>query len=245
MIDARSQWRRPVVVATAACLLTVAGCSDSDSDPMTPAGASTSPSSSAAASPAAGPTADAGARPALLRVAAATRVVKSYAFTTSQSAGTTVTRLSGRAVRPGSLTYTLTSAGRTEQIVRINAVTYRRVPPAGFRMLVKSQAPVDPLGSLIKVLQGLKDVSRTSSPAGTTFRGVLDGPTAAAIGLVGGAIPAPGVVVPVVLTADRSARVTRFTADIPLRVAGKPVRLMLITAFTGLNKQAAIRAPRR
>lgn len=232
-----------MVVATALCLLALSGCRQGD--PALPVEESASSAASASASPTAEAGADPGARTALLRVAAATRALKSYAFTSSQTAGTTVTRLSGRAVRPGTLTYSLTDAGRTEQIVRINAVTFRRVPPAGYRRLVRSQAQVDPLSSLVKVLTALKDVSRSTGPTGTTFRGTLDGATASAIGLVSGATPTPGVVVPVVLIADANARVTRFTADVPLRVAGNPVRLQMVTTFTGFNKQPAIKAPRR
>lgn len=231
-----------------ACLALSAGCSGSSTAPRS---ADTSPSASA---PAAASSATSGtgidattAGAALRRVATRVKALRSYQFAASQTltGGSTpqTTRLSGRAIRPSSVFLTLTTGGRTVQLVGIGAVAYRRVPPAGYKRLVRPSSLRDPLASVTAVLGRLASVASTPTAAGTVFSGMLSGPDAAAAGLVANLTPAPGLTLPVRLTTDRLGRLVRFEFTAPLRAGDRQLVLRQVTTYGGFNAQPPIPRP--
>jgi hypothetical protein len=190
----------------------------------------------------------AAAAAALRRAVVATKAVRSYRFAAEQTVtgGPTpqVTRLTGRAIRPSALTYTLVAGTSTQQVVRLGSVTYRRVPPAPYKRLVKPTPVVDPLASVIAVLTRVGDVAMTPSSLGTDFTASLPGEAAAQAGLVGNAQPAPGLTIPVRVRADRRGRVTRLELVEPLQAGSRRLVLRQITTYGGFDGQPAIARPR-
>jgi hypothetical protein len=181
------------------------------------------------------------------RVLVATKALRSYAFSAEQvltgGSAPQVTRLTGRAVRPRALAFTLKVGGRTEQVVRLGSMTYRRVPPARYRRLVKAAPVVDPLASLAAILSRLSGVRSSPAKQGTSFTGTLSGADAAAAGLVGNATAAGGLVVPVQLLVDRHAHVTRLALTVPLQAGTRRLSLRQTTTYGGFNAQPPISRP--
>lgn len=188
------------------------------------------------------------ATPALRRALAATKVIRSYRFAAEQQVtggpAPQVTRLTGRVLRPSNLTYTLTGSGQTQQIVRLGAVTYRRVPPGPYKRVVKAARIVDPLGSVTGIITRLTQVTSTPAAGGTDFAGSLSGSDAAAAGLVGNATPGTGLAVPVRVRVDTRGRVVRLELTAPLQAGGQRLVLRQITTYGGFDVQPAIAAPR-
>jgi hypothetical protein len=239
----RHRWLR--AVSAASVLLVTSACSGGSS--TTPRAAQ---AHSSAASPPAGSAAPAttDATAALRRAAAATRALHSYQFNAEQTVtgGSTpqATQLSGRVVRPSALTYILVAGGHTQQIVRLGTVAYRRVPPAGYRRLAKPLPLVDPLDSVIKILSRLTAVTSRRGSNGTDFTGTLSGTAAAAAGLVGNAVPAPGLAVPVSVRVDSHGLVTQLRFTAPLVAGSRQLVLRQIATYGGFNTQAPILRPR-
>lgn len=240
--------RRGLTVAATALVLTGA-CSGSGSG--TAAGPASTP---VAASPtggrtaAAGSTAAADAAAALGRAIRATSAVRSYRFSAEQTVtggpAARTTRLNGRAIRPSSLTYVLSTGGRTQQIVRLGPVTYRRVPPGPYRRLVKATPLTDPIVSVTAIMRRLTKVTSTPSSLGTGFTGSLSGADATASGLVGNAAAAPGLAIPVQVRVDRQGRVTRLELSAPLQAGASRLLLRQVTTYGGFNRQPPITRPR-
>lgn len=193
-------------------------------------------------------TADPDAAAALRRSIAATKGIRSYRFSAEQTVtggpAPQTTRLNGRAIRPSSLTYVLMAGGRTQQIVRLGPVTYRRVPPGPYRRLVKATPLADPIVSVIAIMSRLTTVTAKPSPLGTDFTGSLSGADAAATGLVGNAAPAPDLTVPVQVRVDRQGRVTRLELTAPLKAGTSRLVLRQVTTYDGFNSQPPIARPR-
>jgi hypothetical protein len=245
-MTALSPRRRWLLAPGAAACLALAACSGGST---TSAGtkapvASGSPTSSAPVPPAGSPNAAA----ALHRSVTATKAVRSYRFNAEQRVtggpAVQVSRLSGRVLRPASLTYTLVSGGHTEQVVRLGGVTYRRIPPGRYKRLVKATRAVDPLGSVTAILTRLSAVTSAPAAAGTDFSGSLSGADAAAAGVVGNAAPGPGLTVPVRVHVDRSGRVTRLELSAPLQAGSSRLLLRQVTTYGGFNHQPPIARPR-
>lgn len=239
--------RRWLLASGAVACLGLSACSGSSGGASGPA--RTAPTASS--SPSSGATAPAGtadAAAALRRAVRVTTSVRSYRFAAQQTVtggpAPQVTSLTGRAIRPVSLTYTLRSGGTVQQIVRLGAVTYRRVPPGRYKRLVKATPPADPLGSVIGILSRVSNVTSVPGTAGTDFSASLSGQAAANAGLVGNAQPAPGLIIPVKVRADRRGRITRLELSEPLQAGAHRLLLRQITTYGGFNAQPPIARPR-
>jgi hypothetical protein len=240
----RHRW---LLATGAAACLALTACSGSAGSAAHPSAAATAASPTASAVPTA-PVGTAEAAAALRRAVRVTASVRSYRFAAEQTVtggpAPQVTRLTGRAIRPAALTYTLLSGGRTQQIVRVGGVTYRRVVPGRYKRLVKATPPVDPLHSLVGILNRVASVTSAPTAGGTDFTGSLSGQAAAAAGLVGNAKPAPGLTIPVKVRADRLGRITRLELTEPLQAGARRLLLRQVTTYGGFNAQPAIARPR-
>jgi hypothetical protein len=240
----RHRW---LLAAGAVACLGLTACSGSSGAANGPSPTAPAPGGSPSADPAA-PAGTADAAAALRRALRVTKSVRSYRFGAEQTViggpAPQVTRLTGRAIRPASLTYTLRSGGTTQQIVRLGTVTYRRVPPGRYKRLVKATPPVDPLGSIVAVLSRVSNVTSAPEAAGTDFSASLSGQAAADAGLVGNAHPAAGLTIPVKVRADRLGRITRLELSEPLQAGSHRLLLRQITTYGGFNAQPPIARPR-
>jgi len=193
-------------------------------------------------------TTDPVAAASLRRAIVATKAVRSYRFSAEQrvSGGPTpqITRLTGRVIRPSSLTYSLVTAGQTQQVVRLGSVTYRRVLPGPYKRVLKAARIVDPLGSVTGILTRLAGVTSAPASGGTDYTGSLSGQDAAAAGLVGNAAPGAGLAVPVQVRVDGRGRVIRLELTAPLQSGTNRLMLQQITTYAGFDAQPAIARPR-
>ena len=229
MIMLTPRWRR-FGAATAACL------------PLLSAAACTSSAHKSSPSPTASPTTDAAAATAITRAIAATKVVRTYNFRAVQrlTGGATpqTTVLAGRAARPASITYTLTVGTSTQQVVRIGGRTFLRVPPAPWKALAKAGPAVDPLASLLPLLNGLQHATLT----GNTLKGDVPASALSAAHLAPNGAGA-GASAPVVLTLDGAGRVTSVNVHLNVQAGAKRLDVNETTTFSAFDHIRPIKAP--
>ena len=240
MTFSTQQWRR-FGAATAACLslLGAAACSSS-STPRT--AAATTPSTTSAAPATGSKLDDPLAKVAVAKAIAATKGLHSYSFRAVQALAGGATKqttvLTGRAVRPASIAYTLTVGSSTQQVVRVGGRTFLRVPPAGWKALSKPGPAVDPLTSLLPLLNNLQHAR--------LHAGVLTGDVAGSALSQAHLAPAgaaAGAVAPVSFTLDAAGRVTSVDLRLSLQAGAKRLQLNESTTFTGFNLAPPIKAP--
>lgn len=232
-----SQWRRFGAVTSAFLLLALlAGCSGSPAKPTSsPTG--TTPTATALGAPKA-PTATQVAAQAL----AATRAIRSYLFRASQTLTggphPRATTISGRAVRPSSVSYTLVSGSRSQSVVKIGRRLYRRVPPGGWKLIATPTPSVDPLRSLLTLLPGIRHATLT----GRTLSGDVPAQVLILAGLapVGGSA---GAAAPVTISLDAAGRVASLRLVVTIAAKGHRLLLTETTAFSGFNIGPQIKAP--
>ena len=227
-------------------VLSASACSGSSLTParVAPGGSSPLPSPTTAAAPTAAATADPAGMAALAAARRRTVALRSYTFRAEQrvSGGPReqVTVIAGRAVRPGSLAYRLTTGASSQDVVKIGTRTYLRVPPAGFKVLIRPTAVVDPLASLLALLSAVHDPHLS----GRRLSGTVPAAALAKAGLAP-AGASPGASVPVELALDGGSRVTSVAVRLSLRAGSSTLVLRESTAFTGFDRAAAITAPAR
>lgn len=235
------QWRR-FGAATAACLplLGAAACSSSSSAPRT--AAANTPSTTSTAPTAGSRLDDPLAKVAVAKAIAATKTLQSYSFRAVQALAGGATKqttvLTGRAARPASIAYTLTVGSSTQQVVRVGGRTFLRVPPAGWKALAKPGPAVDPLTSLLPLLNNLQHAR--------LHAGVLSGDVAGSALSQAHLAPAgaaPGAVAPVSFTLDAAGRVTSVDLRLSVQAGAKRLQLNESTTFTGFNHAPPIKAP--
>lgn len=230
-------------VSTAAALsvLTVlTGCSGSvGSSPAS--NTSTSTSHRPPATPVGG-AADAAALAALSRAEQVTRALHSYSFSATQrlSGGATAqqTLLTGRAVRPGAVSYDVSVAGKHQLVIKVGGRTFVRVPPAAWKALTKPGPTVDPVASLVPLLTGLTDPTLTARTLrGTVASGVL---TAAGLAPAGAPSTARSAVT---FTLDAAGHVTSVSLSLKVKAGTQTLTLDELTTFNQFNTAPAIKAP--
>ena len=169
---ARGAWRVAAPLAFVAVALTA--CSSSS----TP---SAGPSSSPLASSTASSTGDSAAVAAIrhaITVSAATRSFRFVASEVLSGDATHATVVRGSVVRSQGVSYVLTANGHTTQVVRIKGATYVRKVPGAWERLRTPAAVVDPIGSLLAILNGLDGAGSTTTGTAVVVTGNLS--TAAA-----------------------------------------------------------------
>ena len=212
--------RAAAPLAIAATLLT--GCT-SPSQAPTPA-----------AAPSAGPAAAAQRNAAL----SATRALHSYTFTSVTSLGTDITRVTGRAVLPDAVSYTVRKGATTQSVVRIRDTTYVRASPSA--TWVKRATPARaPLASLTAPLAAA-DALRLD-PAGTTLSATISAAAATRAGLLNAGSSA--ATLPLTFTLDARGHVTRFTLSAELALSGHTVTLTETTNYATFDQAPTIKAP--
>lgn len=179
---------------------------------------------------------DPAALAARAKAIAATKALHSYAFRATQrisgGARPQVTVLSGRAVRNGGVTYTLTVGGTSQQVVKVGGRTFLRRPPGRWKALAKPTPTVDPISTLLPLLQQLTRASLT----GNHLSGAIP-----ANALASGA--APGVLAPVTFILNPAHQVTSIGLHATVKAGAQSLVLDAVTAFSGFNRAPAIRAP--
>jgi len=222
---------RPLAAAVATLVLSGACASPQHVPPAaspTAAGAATT-----AGSPATG---------ALGQAIAASRRLSSYAFATTLAVGSSTTRISGAVVQPDELTYTLTTGGRSEQVVRLLGATYVRTVPGHWKRLPKAQPASDPVQALITVLSGITGPTTSVVVGETVVAGILPPPVAQAAGL----LPAGAsrtVRVAVSVTIDPAHQVTRLQVVLPVSVRGRVLQAVQTTTFSRFDSVPPITVP--
>jgi hypothetical protein len=188
------------------------------------------------------PTADAQASRVLAAAITATAALRSYTFVSTQiltSTRAVRSTLSGAAVRPSSVTYTLAAGGKRTQVVRLPTATYLRVLPARWSKLRKPGRSLDPLTSLLALLRSLQDPRTTPGSRDTGLRAVVPASAAAA-----GGLPVGSAAAVIRLTFDAGHRVTSATINTTVsRTGQRPVQVSLSTHYGTFNKVSALRAP--
>lgn len=236
-----TRWRRfGAATAVCAALAGVAGCSgtgNTSTSNGTGSRATAAPSASTAAD-------DPAAVAAVAKAIAATRALRSYAFRSEQvlSGGPREQRtvLSGRAVRPTSIVYTLTSGATSQQVVRVGGRTYLRVPPAGWKALKRAPPAVDPIATLLPLLSELQ----APRLVGSVLTGGVSAAALSKARLAPGG-PAPTGLTPVTFVLDGAGRVASVRMSLMVQAGSRRLKLDGSTRFSGFNAAPAIRPPGR
>ncbi len=235
MITTPLRWQRVSAATAVGCALLLSSCSGT--------GASTTdgtPTKQPPSSPAA-PTPDAAALAAQAKAVALTRQVRAYAFTAVQTLkGPTVQRtvLTGRAIRPSSITYNLLVGTSRQQVIKIGATTFVRLPPAGWKAIAKPTPTADPLASLLPLLAGL----RNPSLIGAVLSGTVTAATLSEAKLAPGGSQS-GADAPVRFTLDPRGRVASVTVILKVNAGNQILMLEGSTRFSSFDKVAVITPP--
>jgi hypothetical protein len=235
-----SQRRCLGTAAVAVALIAVTACSGGGStakpDHPTTAAPSSAPTKAAAAAP------DPAALAALGKAESLTKALHSYAFRASQqlSGGAKVqqTVLTGRAIRPGAVSYDLSVGGKHQQVIKVGGHTFVRVPPGAWKALSKPGPTVDPIASLLPLLANLSEPALS----GLALTGKVPATVLSKAGLAP-AGAAPSAATPVRFALDAAGHVTAVTLRLTVKAGTQTLVLDEITSFTQFNKVAAIKAP--
>jgi hypothetical protein len=194
-----------------------------------------------ASQPAAASADPAGAK-AVARAVVATKAIRSYGFRAQQLlvGGTTPQRtaLAGRAIRPSSIVYTVTVGKATQQVVRVGGRTYLRVPPAPWKALAKAGPAVDPVASLLTLLNHLQQPHLQGSlltgavPASALSEAHLAPPGASA-----------GAAAPAEFRLDAHGRASSVALKLSFQAGARRLELSETTSFYGFNSAPAIKPP--
>lgn len=221
------RWRRSGAATAVVLGLVVgtAGCSGNGGSPR-PAAVASDPAGVAA----------------LAKAVSATAALRSYAFQASQTitggASPQATTVTGRAVRPSSLAYTVTVGRASQQVVKIGRIVYVRIPPAGWKQLTKPTATVDPVATLLALLAAGRSPQLSGSvltmevPAAALSKAQL-APTGAA----------PGSATPVTLALDKAGRVTSVSIVMTVKAGARTLKVEEATLFTSFGSVPAITKP--
>jgi hypothetical protein len=221
------RWRR-LGVATAVVLgllAGTAGCSG-NKDTNTPAAVASDPAGEAA----------------LAKAVTATAALRSYAFRATQTirggAAPQTTVVAGRAVRPASLSYTVTVGRTSQEVVKIGRVVYVRIPPATWKQLVKPTVTVDPVASLTALLEA----AQSPRLSGTTL--TMEVPAAAlSKAQLAPTGAAPGAATPVTLALDAAGRVMSVSIVMTVKAGAKTLTVEEATLFSSFGSVPAITKP--
>ena len=236
MTETSVRWRRwQRFGAASAALIVLAGCSNSSqhANQANHAGRSASPSTSAVEDPA--------GRAATARAIAAMKAVRSYRFTAVQrltGPQTQTTVLTGTAIRPASISYSITVGASVQQVIKIGRTTFVRVPPARWKALAKPTPLADPLASLLPVLEALqKPILSGRVLTGEVSAEALSQARLAPAGAHAGAVT------PVRLTLDPAGRVTSVALRLTVKAGSRTVVVDESTQFGAFGHVRPIKAP--
>jgi hypothetical protein len=227
----RGAWR------LAAPLALVAVASTACSSSSTPSAGS---SSTPLASPTASSTADSAAVAAVrhaVTVAAATHSFRFVATEVLSGDATHATVVRGSVVRSQGVSYVLTANGHSTQVVRIKGATYVRKVPGAWEHLRTPAPVVDPIGSLLAILNGLDGAG--STPSGTTV--VVTGNLSMAAATTAQIPTTPGHPPRVSITIDAAGDITRLVVTTTAR--GGATAVTLTTTYTAFNTVAPLKPP--
>ena len=243
-----SPQRRPRTVMaatiTVASLALLAGCS---SGPGKATALQASPGSRVSLPASSGPVPDLGAMAAVGKAITATKALRSYAFHASQQltggAGAQQTVLIGKVIRPGSVSYTLTVGGQTQQVINLAGRTYLRRPPGSWKALANPKSAVDPVASLLPLLTALAQPTLV----GNVLRGTVPANVLTASGLApAGTTDRTGIAnTPVTFTLDGAGQVTDLALRIVVKAGAKTLTVQQATSFSLFDAVPAIVAPGR
>lgn len=179
---------------------------------------------------------------ALAKAVSATAALRSYAFQATQritgGAAPQTTTVTGRAVRPSSLAYTVTVGRSSQDVVKIGPVVYVRIPPAAWKRLVTPTATVDPVATLSALLAAAQSPRLSGSaltllvPAAALSKAQL-APTGAA----------PGAATPVTLALDKAGRVQSVSIVMTVKAGARTLRVEEATLFSAFGAVRAITKP--
>lgn len=232
------------------CLSTAAGLSVltlltgcSGSSPAAKGLASPNPTSTTGGVNApAGPTSDSAAVAARSKAEQVTKALHSYSFRATQrlagGAKPQQTILTGRAIRPGAVSYDVSVEGKQQLVIKVGGRTFVRVPPAAWKALAKPGPTVDPVASLLPLLTGLTHPTLT----GPTLRGTVASSVLTAAGLAptGGTSTAPCTVT---FTLDAADHVMSVALSLKVKAGTQTLTLDEVTVFSEFNTAPAINAP--
>ena len=238
------QRRRTVMAAavTGASLALIAGCS---TGPGRASALPASPGSGVSLPASSNPAPDLVAVAAVGKAITATKALRSYAFHASQqltgSASAQQTVLIGQAIRPGSVSYTLTVGGQTQEVINLAGRTYLRLPPGAWKALAKPKSTVDPVASLLPLLTALAQPTL----AGNVLRGTVPANVLTAAGLAptGTANMSSTASTPVTFTLDAAGQVTDLALRIVVKAGAKTLTVQQATSFSLFDAVPTIVAP--
>lgn len=229
--------RRASVVAAALLLSAAAACSHGRTS--TP---STAPAGTAQRTPSAATTSDPAAAQAITRAQALTRALHSYAFQAIQqiSGGNhpQQTTLRGRIIRPGAVAYDLTVDAAVQQVIKTGGHTYLRTPGHVWAALPKAAPTVDPVSSLLPLLEHLSN-ARLS---GHTLSGTVTGDILSQAHLApkGGSANQASAVQ---LTLDTAGHITSVTFRLTIKAGAQTLTLNEAAGYSQFNAVPPIKAP--
>jgi hypothetical protein len=231
----RRRGARPLVASLAVSLLGVAGCSGSSASPATPQ----SPAASAT-TPAATATEDAAAARAVTQARTATQRLHRYAFSATTRLGAAqdvTTRIDGRVVRGSGLAYRLVAGGQHTEVVRLRHATFVRKVPGRWHRLHSPRSIVDPTGTLVGVLRGIRATELSGRGGDRRVRGTLAPDAARRAGL-----PPLEDLARVELRLDRDNRVTALEVRARTAAGSSTVALVIRTTYR-FGHLAPVRRP--
>lgn len=178
------------------------------------------------------------AEAARVRALAATKALRSYAFSSVASVGGDRTSVTGKATLPSDVTYVLTKGKSKQQVVRVAGTTYLRSLPGSWQRLRQAQKAGSPLAGLLSALNSAEALTLDAS--GRHLAGTIAPARAASAGLVKARLSTP---VTVTFVLDGAGRVSAFDLRTDVHTAARTVPLTEHTSYDRFNRTPKVTAP--